>query len=359
MTGFILRILFSGLIAFVPSEDGTELTVLLLNVDHGYHTSDGTSLSHHKPIIIARGGSCSGDCPTDDAEVAQFIFADKTLAVAKSSLQTAVNGGAAWALSGSDLSIVKGSSSDPDLPALALRENVRGAVNGVPLAIPTTAVERGDFSWVADLKQICPTGCTLNPAVLGTNPPAGLVAARLRLKSGNVFTYSVARIGANVTPVRFQRLDGTGSTSPYSQAVASWVGADIQVGGDSIEIVESKFDGGAGRTMTLSPGTDGKVEMAVLNLPPFVPPSSASNDDPQVGKHFEAYYELSQTPQARETRLVPKAGAASGVTYPQVDWATIHPSSELWSDLLNLLRLNHGRSIYDRILCPPVKDPLP
>ena len=37
---FIVRILFSGLMALVPNEDGTELTVLLLNVDHAYHTSD-------------------------------------------------------------------------------------------------------------------------------------------------------------------------------------------------------------------------------------------------------------------------------------------------------------------------------
>ena len=47
------------------------------------------------------------------------------------------------------------------------------------------------------------------------------------LRSGKVFTYSVARIGGNVTPVHFQRLDGTGNASAYSQAIASWVGAEI------------------------------------------------------------------------------------------------------------------------------------
>jgi hypothetical protein len=356
---FILRILFTGLIAFVPSEDGKELTILLLNVDHTYHTSDGTSLSHHTPLLLARAGNCTGQCTTEDNDIAQFIYADKTPEVALDSLANAVSGGGAWKLDGSELSVHKGSSTDPDLPALLLRQNVRGTVNGQPQMIPTTSAEREDFSWLADLKQVCP-GCSLTSSVLGSQPPAGLVAARFRLKAGTVFTYSIARTGSNVSPVNFKRLDGQGSASPYSQAVASWVGADIEVAGSSVQITEDRFDSGTGRSMTLSPDTDGKVEMAVLNLPPFVPPASTSTLPPEVGKHFEMYYELSQTPPAQETRLVPRAGAApENATYPEVDWQQVHPPTEVWSQLLNEIRLDIGRGVYERVLCPPVKDPLP
>jgi hypothetical protein len=203
------------------------------------------------------------------------------------------------------------------------------------------------------MSELCST-CTINPAVLGSTPPANIVA-RLHLRTGKLFTYSVARIGSDVTPVHFQRLDGTGSVSPYSQAIATWVGADIEVAGDSIEIYEDKFDTSSGRTMTLSPDSNGRIEVAVLNLPPFVPPSSANNNAPQSGKHFEAYYELFQNAPAKEARLVPVAGAASGVSYPQVSWTTVHPAQDTWSDLLDQLRLNLGRSGYDRILCPPLE----
>jgi hypothetical protein len=346
---FILRILFSGLITLVPNQDGTEVTVLLLNVDHTYHTSDGAPLAPHKPLLLARAGSCSGDCSTSDADIAAFLYADKSDSEAADSLAAAVDGGGAWDITGSDLSVSKASSGDPALPALVVTRDARGTVNGQPEIIPTTASEREDFSWVASLSQICPSGCSLNSGVFDSQPP-GLVAARLHLRSGKVFTYSVARIGSDITPVRFQRLDGQGDAS-NSQAIASWVGADIQVSADSVEIVDEKFNGDPGRSMVLSPDSNGKVEVAVLNLPPFIPPASAVNDAPEVGKHFEMYYELMQSPPTRETRLVPRAGAASGVTYPEIGWSSVHPST-LWSELLNQLRLDIGRTVYDRTLCP-------
>lgn len=352
---FILRILFSGLMAFVPSEDGKEVTVVLLNVDH-QHSSDGSFLPSHKPLLVARAGNCTGTCPKRDEAIATYLFADKSVSVAQDSLEAAVSGGGAWALASSDLSLRKSSTTDPDLPDLVIRDDVRATGS----IIPTTSAEREDFSWVANLKELCPTACTLDSSVFGTNPPAGLVAARFKLRSGSVFTWSVARIGSNITPVHFQRLDGSGSASAYSQAIASWVGADITVSADSIEIVDDAFDGSSSRSMRLYPDTSGKVEVAVLNLPPFVPPVTANNEAPAVGKHFEMYYELSATPPAIETRLVPRPGAApSAPSYPAVGWSSIHPSSAVYSELLNQLRLDVGRTIYDRTLCPPTQDPWP
>lgn len=350
---FLVRILFSGLMAFIPSQDGTEVTVLLLNVDHAYHSSDGSSLPGHKPMIIARAGNCTGTCPTRDSEIAQYVYADKSLSAAQDSLEEAVAGGGAWVLDGSELELRKGSSSAPALPALTIRGGVRGT--GI---IPTTATQREDFSWVANLEQLC-SGCTLDASLFDTVPPE-LVAARFTLRSGTLFTWSVARIGSDVTPVHFKRLDGTGSASAYTQAVASWVGADITVSGESIELVEAKFDGGAGRSMMLEPDANGKVEIAVLNLPPFVPPSSPDNDSPEVGKHFELFYELEDNPPAPASRLVPRAGAAPGApSYPSVPWSDVHPSIATASELLAKLRLEASRTVYDRSLCPPTQDPEP
>jgi hypothetical protein len=352
VTNFVLKILFSGLMVFTPSQDGHEMTVLLLSAGPSHHLSDGSALQQHKPLVIARAGACSGDCPTRDGAIAQILYADQSLSTAQDSLEAATSGGGAWILDGSDVSLQKASANDPALPALAIASTARTTTNGVPSMIPSTSAEREDISWIADLKQVCGSTCALDPNVLASVPPSAVVA-RFHLRSGRVFTDSVTRIGANVTPVHFSRLDGSGSASSYSQAIASWVGAEVDVEGSGIEIVESKFNGDPGRTMALTPDANGAMEIAVLNLPPFVPPASSINNAPQVGKHFEAYYDLLQNPPAKETRLVPRAGAVSGAQYPTVDWSSVHPQSAVYSELLNKLRLDIGRTAYERVLCPP------
>jgi hypothetical protein len=348
---FVLKILFSGLMAFIPNDNGTEVTVLLLNPNH-YHTSDGAAMQPHKPLIYARG-NCSGDCVNDDTSISQYTFRDQSSAAALDSLVYALGNGSAWEISASDIAVQK-SSGAANLPSLNIHNGDRGTVNGQPQIIPTTSTERKDISWIPALQQLCTNGCALN-SDLFANVPSDIVAARFKINSGDLYTYSVARLGSDVTPVHFKRLDGTGSTSAYVQAVASWIGVDIEVTGDSVDFVETKHDGGTGRTMTLSPDASGKVEVAVVNLPPVVPPSSSNNDAPQVGKHFEMYYELLANPPARETRLVPRAGAPSGTTVPQVAWTSVHPSSAVTSELLNRLRFEPGRSLYDRVICPPVE----
>lgn len=351
MSSFVLHIFFSGLIAFIPSQNGTEMDIVLLNAGtcgQHYHVSDGSALPPHMPILFSRAGSCTGDCPTRDADIAQFIFPDQTSSNRLDSLEAAVSGGGAWILTGSDLALRKGSTSAADLPSLSINTGSRGTA-----VIPTTSGERGDFTWVADLNAVCPE-CTINSDLTASQPP-GIVAARFKLRSGNLFTYSVARIGSNVTPVHFKRLDGSGTTSSYCQAIASWVGADVEVTGDSIDIVEERFNSDPGRTMHLTPDSNGKIELAVVNLPSHTPPLTTNNPAPGPGKHFELYYDLADDAPAQEERLVPFVGPNSAnSSYAEVGWSSIHPSG-LWSDLLNGLRLNIGRGPDDRLLCPPTR----
>jgi hypothetical protein len=335
--------------AFIPNENGTEVTVLLLNTDH-YHMSDGSMMQPHKPVLYIRG-NCSGDCDVDDG-LDTFTFRDLSPETALDSLNYAIGDGTAWVITGSDLAVQK-SSGAANLPSLSIRNNVRGTVNNEPRVIPETSTQRGDFSWIPALRELCEESCAIRSDLLDTIPPE-IVAARFTIDSGDLYTYSVARLGSDVQPVQFQRLDGDGSASSYVQAVTSWVGLDITVTGTSVDLVETKHDESPGRTITLSPD-NGVVEMAVMNLPPSVPPASSTNNAPQVGKHFEMYYDLLASPPDRETRLVPRL--AEGVAVEEVSWSSIHPAT---SELLTRLRFEPGRSLYDRTICPPVKpDPFP
>ncbi|HYR29743.1 MAG TPA: hypothetical protein VEU30_14840, partial [Thermoanaerobaculia bacterium] len=237
--------------------------------------------------------------------------------------------------------------NDPELPPLFIQRGLRG--KGI---VPLTALERESFDWVPEVQKICPT-CTLDRRYVDGIPPGTKVVARFRLRSGKAFTYSVSRLGNDVAPVHFARLDGTGAASPYTQAVANWVAADIKVSAPSVEIVEKSFDGGEKRSMKLTPDKSRKVEIAVLNTPPYVPPATRNMGEPEPGKHFEVFFDLAQNPPARALRLLPHSGAAADAKYPAVNWQYVHPEDSLGSELLAKLRLDLSRTIAEPTLCPP------
>ncbi|HEX8151999.1 MAG TPA: hypothetical protein VF698_02685 [Thermoanaerobaculia bacterium] len=349
---FLLRIFFSGLIAFIPSADGTEVTVLLLD-SHAHTTSDGGTLVPHKPVVVARALECQGQCTPREPSVAQFLFADKSIDQAADALQVAVLGGSAWPLADTELSI-RGVGDTTFQTPLILVRNARPTENGQPKPIPTTSQERQDFSWVPDLKQIMPALGELEPALFAARPPATVVAARLRLRNGKLATYSVARADGKVKPVFF-RAAGSTADVPYSQAVAGWVSADIVVSGDQIELVAQNFNDGTVKTMKLKP-KDGLLEMAILNLPYFEPPQpDAPRPTPRPGQHFEAYYDIAKVRPDAAARPVPYIRP----TDVQANWDVVHPREALWSALLEKLRLDAGRGPYDVTLCPTVQAPPP
>ncbi|MEO8378376.1 MAG: hypothetical protein ABI779_01810 [Acidobacteriota bacterium] len=357
MTEFVLRIFFSGLIALLPSADGKEVTVLLVNTPHEYALADGAPLAHHMPLLLARAASCEGACVTgDQASIAQFLYAKATPQQASTSLNGALLGGGAWRLSSSDLSLI-----GPTEP-LSIRSNVRSRnEEGVLQRVPTTPAEREDFTWVASLPGLSPGIGGFKAAVTSTEPPPEcLIAARLRLRSGTMFTYSLVKIDGKARPVHFRKPSGEGPESDYAQAVANWVAVDIHVPGDFVEILDQNFsDSARQRSMKLYP-QNGKVEVAVLNIPPFEAPApDAEAPLPLPGQHFQIYYDLVKTPPARASRLVPYTITPTAAE-PQVDWATLHPRLALWSDLLEQLNLSpRGKAPYDLSLCPIVRNDYP
>lgn len=353
MTEFVLKIFFSGLIALLPSADGKEVTVVLVNAPHAYAMAGGATLPHHRPLILARAATCEGECTTaDHPAIAQFLYAKKTPAQALTALNGALIGGGAWQLASSELTL-----AGPTEP-LTLRTGVRAFTeSGTLQLVPTTPAEREDFSWVADLSDLAPGTEGFKATVTSANP-GPMVAARLKLRSGKMFTYSVVKIDGKARPVRFRKPSGEGPEATYTQALANWVAVEINVPGDSVEIFDQTFgESSPRRSMKLYP-QEGKMELAVLNLPPFEAPApDAEAPMPAPGQHFQVYYDLVKTPPALADRLVPHT-AVSPVAYePQMDWPALHPRQGLWSNLLEQLDLSpRGKAPYDLSLCPILKD---
>ena len=349
MTEFVLRIFFSGLIALIPNADGTELNVLLVNTPHQYSLADGSCMATHTPLLVARAGSCE-NCQSDEG-VAEFLYANKTPVEAQRALTGAVGGGGAWRLAGSDLTLE--GVTDP----LTIVRNARGSdATGQLQAVPTTAAQREDFSWVASMSDIAPGVGGFQSALRSDEPLSPCtIAARLKLRNGRVFTYALTKVDGKARPIHFMTPAGS-NPAPYRQAVANWVAAEIRVPGDMVEIVEQKFnDVSARRSMKLHP-LDGSVEIALLNLPPFVAPGpNSATPLPAPGQHFQIYYDLVRRPPARANRLVPHSSVSE--SEPQTNWAALHPKDVLWSELLEQLNLNpRGKAPYDLALCPIVRD---
>ncbi len=355
MTEFVLRIFFSGLIAFVPNSNGTEMNVVLAHTPHEYTLADGATLPHHYPILLARAGRCEGTCVTPDKQgIAGYLFANKTASQAETSLNHALQGGGAWALSGSDLTL-----AGPVEP-LAVRIGVRGRDdNGALLPVPRTAAEREDFTWVPDLSEIAPESNGFKESLTLAEPPPGCtVAARLKLRSGKLFTYSLVKIDSKALPVHFRKALGDAPDAPYAQAVANWVAAEIRVPGDSVDIIDQNFnDSSKQRAMKLHP-VNGVVEIALLNLPPYEEPDPAAPaPEPLPGQHFQVFYDLVKRPPAYAARLVPHRTTTPSPSEPQIDWNSLHPKQGWSSELLEQLGLNpRGKGPYDLAICPIITD---
>jgi hypothetical protein len=323
---FILRIFFSGLITFVPTQNGKELTVLLLN-----------GAPEHRALLLARGGGCSGDCITRDPEAAEFLYSGiDSSSVASDSLSAAASGGSVWELSGFQVSF----ATPTDGVTLTQAPSARAK------RVPDTPEERADFRWVPNLKDIWPAGGGLNPGVLAANPPAEVIASRLTLQSGRVSTYSVIEIRGQVLPVDFRPLAAP-MRPPYQRAAANWVEAEVRVPGNEVEIVAQSFDGGARRSMKLTP-QNGVVEVAVLNISkPLL-----GNDDTagRPGLHFNHYWALVQNPPEPAKRPIPQTPQTPAVMRA---WDPLHPADRSRASvLLDRLLFPGGRGPYDQYLCP-------
>ena len=121
--------------------------------------------------------------------------------------------------------------------------------------------------------------------------------------------------------------------------------AEIKLPGDAVRLVEHRFDGQPGRTMTIKPTEGEVVELALMNFAPGHADPAAHGMDPlttAAAKHFEMFYDLSSTPAS--SRPVPQILSTTA--------ALPSRQSSPMSPLLEALELGPGRGPYDPVICP-------
>ena len=326
--GFILRIYFIGLMAFVPSQDGKRMAVLLVDARSGYHASDGSYFPPHVPVVLARAASCKGSCDANLEQVARHLFpagpgASSEELVAR--LRRALGGGGALPIDDDDLAVLAPPNravAEQGLAVTGWRAS-SGLGRGAAGALPADAEQKASFSWVPDIAQVVPEAGDVDPDCLAPQPRKGLVADRLVLDHGTLRTYRMAEFYQDLKggvpsfvfrPLAPASAGAAAAPEGAPRGIADWTVVDIPVGGCEVTLTARPFGGGAEkvRRMTLAPASckpSEVVEIAVVNLPDqgmVQAMAAGGHDHPEgIASHFEMYYELSKDRPALRQRLVP------------------------------------------------------
>lgn len=368
--GFILKIYLLGLIAFVPSRDGRQMTVLVTDAGQGFTTSDGTAFPPHYPVLLASAASCQGDCTCAVGEIGPHIYlqtapADDTDPVFPSSpnpvesLWRLVAHGGVWNLQGSQVSFAYPPATEQESRKTGL-QIVRGRrpsqTRSGLATMPAAADQAEDFSWVAEMGKIAPTAGPIDPDCLARRPKRCPISSRMTVTEGTFKTHKLATYlpttgGGGIAEFKFQSHDANQPSSDYTQAIADWTAVEIRIPTCEVTFTALPFDGkGKARRMTLHPSScdgNGIVEVALLNLPD---PSRLGEHTARLheerqglGSHFEVFYELAKKRPAPANRPIPI------VTGKYLPLATVGQDEET-SPLLQLYGLPRS-AIYSRPIC--------
>lgn len=332
--GFVLKIYLLGLIAFVPSPDGREMTILMVDAGKGFTTSDNSVFPPHYPVLLARAGNCTPDCRCEVKEIAPHLYVRREPSEEVNpdgerapvspdpagALRDLVRGGGAWALAGTEISIshpgeislsgrAETGRSQPD--RLVLAPSRRGNERAT---LPATPGDKEGFSWVVPMAKVAPGSATVDPDCLAAKPARCPITGRLTLTEGNFKTHKLAEFRTSgIAEFAFAPAGAALPAGGPTQAIADWTVIEIQVPSCEVSFTLRPFDGKpeALQRITLSPGTcdgTGEVEVALLNLPDPSRAGTAHDHPPTTGDaaHFEVFYELSSNRPVANQRPIPR-----------------------------------------------------
>ena len=301
---FTLRIFVMGLVALVKGPDDGSLTIVLQQVyDHA---------SRHYPVLIyPRGpecqpGSADGACQAyDAATIAVRLMAKGNALLDKDDNQTWLRhedkqfGGVL--LDGRRLRLRNAAHGALEF-VLDARRHHPGDERG---ALPTSAEELEDFSWVPDMAQIWPQDTYAAPSMVD-QPSRVQVAGIFQLTGvrGKVKTYKVADTSTCTLVDRKPTIYSIDFRTPQQaaastggvlrQALAEILLIEVQVAGpEAVMKILPLKDSPARQLAPISLRPDpqsGTADVLVGNLVPL--PELAGCDYSPDPHHFDVYYQL-------------------------------------------------------------------
>ncbi|HVT61740.1 MAG TPA: hypothetical protein VHR45_25500 [Thermoanaerobaculia bacterium] len=287
---FIVRIIFVGLVAFVPinpAQPGAPLSlkVLLPDVRGPVFASDGCRIPPHLPALFVEADSCkhgSYDCKAD-AELGKAFQGTPCNPSTEDGLVSNVNG--PFSLLDQQITFTT--------PADAARLQFATRKKRAP-PLPVNAHDSTSFSWVAGTQA----GYTIDRNCLSGRPGICPIAARAIIPNGNIsschLTEAVADGGTKsvcsykFAPLFKARLKGLGS-----QALADAVMVAFTLPRTSnVTLHLSSIKESAESEIVLSPGKRAFVNIWVVNVPGEKEDHFDKCNDHDLGKHFELYYNI-------------------------------------------------------------------
>lgn len=355
----LVKIYFFGLIAFVERSDPHRLVALLPETSTPFVTSTGQTIPQHIPILVSRADRCEGDCGTQATERVQIASAlfpavRKPNATEQMNLLgKALRKGGSWKIEGLDIEFSNPDAAANSTATLTIVRDRDDERTGPNPRRPSEIARRSSFDRVPDLAHLGAKPLTVDPRLLESVVPPGILASRLALGEGTIKAFRLARFGDQVLPWRLEN-PITQSASPATdqmeagaEPMAVAVVAEIRIPSCSVKIdARPLASKGARRSMTLSSKDceNGEIEIAVLNLPSVhvghVP--SASPPELEMDHHFELYYELAECRPSRAERNIP--------TFRRVRGGIEVYRPESKSDFLDALKLE-GRGIMGQTIC--------
>jgi len=274
---FVLRLIFSGLIALVPIVDqqGKEqgMTLLLLKADH------------HKPIVGMIVGQCvEGDCARPAGSTPQPAGSTPL--------------GLYWKLVDEGLSLTLAKADRWQVPATTK------LTGGCPLMhFPENVADTADRGWILRLDDLFPGKGKIDPDCLGERQHCPIVA-RFTVHNGQLsachLVHGEMRTPTGTTlvmddlekPIDMVAAFSFGGTDLTPRAIADAVMVEIEVAAPYLELESRSMIDGSLTRAKLEP-VDGKMTLVVSNNDFHRPPTGKH-------EHFEHYYELAQIPEANK-----------------------------------------------------------
>jgi len=321
MEHFTLELVLAGLIALVPSQDGTKLTILLVESRSEFTASDGTKIPPHRPLLTY---SCddrpNGVCTASESMPANLALLAKTWG--RTPFPSSTNTGV-LPLEGVEISLGGDFSVDPGF-RMVTQDRLRFDFDGSPKhTIPQTGESR-DVSWIADMRRVSPTVAKANAACVNDQvPPTDRVVARGSFLNGEL---SVKKLlfGGDAS-FGFLPLQATGglprAECSCGQALADRTALALNVKGCSASIIIKQFGQASElyhidlspKDCDTNPNTkvtvylSNRMECAQWDLstdPPTCLDEHAQPDHDK-GQHFEIYYKISDPVPSLTKRPVP------------------------------------------------------